>query len=150
MYNKIVNYLTANCIKFEVIEHAATRTCKESAEERNTPLEWGSKTMLVNGKDSIYLLLYRADRKISWSKLRKVELLAKKSRMCSEEEVKKLGVLPGAVPPFAALLGVPGIIDSRFKEVKSMAFNAGLQGKSIVMSTEDFPTHELHEYDITE
>ena len=59
-------------------------------------------------------------------------------------------MLPGAVPPFAALLGVPGIIDSRFKEVKSMAFNAGLQGKSIVMNTEDFPSHELHEFDITE
>jgi prolyl-tRNA editing enzyme YbaK/EbsC (Cys-tRNA(Pro) deacylase) len=96
------------------------------------------------------LLLYRANRKISWSKLRKVDLLAKKSRMCSEEEVKKLGVVPGAVPPFAALLGVPGIVDSRFKEVKNMAFNAGLQGKSIVMSTEDFPFHELAEYDITE
>ena len=106
--------------------------------------------MLVKGKESIYLLLYRADRKISWSKLRKVELLAKKSRMCSEEEVRKLGVVPGAVPPFAALLGLPGIIDSRFKDVKFMAFNAGLQGKSIVMRTEDFPAHELHEFDITE
>jgi prolyl-tRNA editing enzyme YbaK/EbsC (Cys-tRNA(Pro) deacylase) len=64
--------------------------------------------------------------------------------------VKKLGVQPGAVPPFAHLLGVPGIVDSKFKEVKSMAFNAGLQDKSIVMSTEDFPFNEMSEYDITE
>ncbi len=55
--------------------------------------------------------------------------------MCSQEEVKKLGVLPGAVPPFAALLGVKGIVDSRFKDVKNMAFNAGLKGRSIVMNT---------------
>lgn len=59
--------------------------------------------------------------------------------MCTEDEVKNLGVLPGGVPPFAALLGVPGIVDSRFKEVKEMAFNAGLKGKSITMHTEDFP-----------
>jgi len=39
------------------------------------------------------------------------------------------------VPPFADLLGIPGIVDSKFKEVKTMAFNAGLQGKSIVMNT---------------
>jgi prolyl-tRNA editing enzyme YbaK/EbsC (Cys-tRNA(Pro) deacylase) len=73
--------------------------------------------------------------KINWNKLRKVDILAKKSRMCKEEEVKNLGVLPGGVPPFSALLGIPGIVDSRFKEVKTMAFNAGLQGRSIVMKT---------------
>jgi prolyl-tRNA editing enzyme YbaK/EbsC (Cys-tRNA(Pro) deacylase) len=70
--------------------------------------------MLVTGKVALTLLLYRADRKISWSKLRKLEDL-KKSRMCNEEEVKKLGVLPGAVPPFASFLGVRGIVDARFK-----------------------------------
>jgi prolyl-tRNA editing enzyme YbaK/EbsC (Cys-tRNA(Pro) deacylase) len=99
-----------------VIEHSATRTSKESAEERNTPLEWGSKTMIVTGKTALTLLLYRANRKISWSKLRKVDDM-KKGRMCNEEEVKNLGVLPGAVPPFAALLGVRGLIDTRFREV---------------------------------
>jgi prolyl-tRNA editing enzyme YbaK/EbsC (Cys-tRNA(Pro) deacylase) len=54
VYQKIVNYLTARNVQFQVIEHSATRTSKESAEERNTPLEWGSKTMLVTGKDSVY------------------------------------------------------------------------------------------------
>jgi prolyl-tRNA editing enzyme YbaK/EbsC (Cys-tRNA(Pro) deacylase) len=105
--------------------------------------------MIVAGKTALTLLLYRADRKISWNKLRKLEDL-KKSRMCNEEEVRKLGVLPGAVPPFTALLGVRGIVDSRFKEVKSMAFNAGLRGKSIVIATEDFPFEEMRESDITE
>ena len=71
--------------------------------------------MLVYGKDQPYLLLYRANRKVSWSKLRKVEVLGKKSRMCNEEEVHKLGVLPGGVPPFSHLLGVKGIFDSKFR-----------------------------------
>ncbi len=70
--------------------------------------------------------------------------------MCNEEEVKKLGVLPGAVPPFASFLGVRGIVDARFKQIKNMAFNAGLRGRSIVMATEDFPFEEMKEFDITE
>jgi prolyl-tRNA editing enzyme YbaK/EbsC (Cys-tRNA(Pro) deacylase) len=61
-----------------------------------------------------------------------------------------LGVLPGAVPPFSKILGIAGIVDSRFKELKDMAFNAGLQGKSIVMNTCDFPFEEMLEFDITE
>ena len=84
MFNKITNYLTQRGIAFEVLEHAPTRTSQESASIRNTPLEWGSKTMLVKGKQSLVMLLYRADRRISWSKLRKVEIVGKKSRMSSE------------------------------------------------------------------
>lgn len=67
------------------MEHESTKTSKESAIIRNTPLEWGSKTMLVQSKDKqIYMLLYRANNKINWSKLRKVECLGKKARMCEE------------------------------------------------------------------
>lgn len=150
IFEKIIAFLTARQTQFQVLEHAATRTSEESAAERATPLEWGSKTMLVAGKTGLLLLLYRADRKLSWSKLRKVELLGKKSRMCQAEEVEQLGVLPGAVPPFAALLGVSGIVDSRFREQEKMAFNAGLQGKSVVMNTVDFPFEQMHEADITE
>ena len=59
--------------------------------------------------------------------------------MSQEEEVKALGVLPGAVPPFAPLLGIQGLVDARFRQQEMMAFNAGLKGKSIVMKTQDFP-----------
>jgi len=38
VFNKITSYLSSKGVKFEVIEHAATRTSHESAEERNTPL----------------------------------------------------------------------------------------------------------------
>ena len=69
--------------------------------------------------------------------------------MCTEEEVRALGVLPGAVPPFSALLGVKGVVDARFKQPKMMAFNAGLKEKSIVMKTDDFPFEGMAETDIT-
>lgn len=135
-----------------MLEHESAKTAKESAEMRNTPLEWGSKTMLVrSSKDKqVYMLLYRANHKISWSKLRKVEVLGKKARMCEEAELTALGVKPGAVPPFAGLMGLKGVMDCKFKEEKMMAFNAGLRRKSMVMSTKDFLMEEFDEFDITE
>ena len=104
--------------------------------------------MIVKGKNGLVMLLYRADRKVSWNKMRKIAEI-KKGRMCTEEEVKALGVLPGAVPPFSALLGVKGVVDIHFMEQKMMAFNAGLKEKSIVMKTEDFPFEGMTEADIT-
>ena len=50
-----------------------------------------------------------------------------------------LGVRPGGVPPFAEILGVKGLIDKKFEDEKMIAFNAGMQDKSIIMSTIDFP-----------
>ena len=95
--------------------------------------------MLIKGKESIFLLVYRANRKVSWNKLRKVDIVGKKGSMCKEEDVLALGVRPGGVPPFAQILGVKGLLDKKFREEKMLAFNAGLQGKSIIMKTEDYP-----------
>lgn len=60
--------------------------------------------------------MYRANRKVSWSKLRKLEAISKKGAMCKEEDVLKLGVRPGGVPPFSQLLGVKGLVDKKFRE----------------------------------
>jgi Ala-tRNA(Pro) deacylase len=73
LFNRIHEFLKSKNIEFEVMEHEPTRTSEESASVRNTPLEWGAKTMLVKGKTDTILLVYRANRKVSWSKLRKLE-----------------------------------------------------------------------------
>jgi prolyl-tRNA editing enzyme YbaK/EbsC (Cys-tRNA(Pro) deacylase) len=110
----------------KLLVHEASRTSEESSAIRNTPLEWGSKTMLINTQDKEkVLLVYRANRKISWKKLRKLPSVGKKAQMAVEEDVHKLGLKPGGVPPFPSLLGLKGIIDIKFKEVQEMAFNAG-------------------------
>ena len=72
MFNKITTLLKKRGVGFEVLEHAPTRTSQESASTRNTPLEWGSKTMVVKGKEGLVMLLYRADRRVSWNKMRKL------------------------------------------------------------------------------
>lgn len=117
------------------MDHTPTRTSEESANVRNTPLEWGAKTMLINSVQGVLLLVYRANRKVSWSKLRKVEWVGKMGRMLKEEQVLAMGVRPGGVPPFPQLLGVKGLMDRRFRDEKMVAFNAGLQGRSIIMKT---------------
>lgn len=48
------------------------------------------------------------------------------------------------------MVGLPGIIDSRFKEVEDMAFNAGHRAKSIIMKTVDYPFEGTQLEDITE
>lgn len=85
LFNKIHSFLSDRKIEFQVMDHIPTRTSEESANVRNTPLEWGAKTMLINSVQGVLLLVYRANRKVSWSKLRKVEWVGKMGRMLKEE-----------------------------------------------------------------
>lgn len=106
--------------------------------------------MLVNAVDNqLVLLIYRANRKVSWKKIRKIALVGKKAQMATEEEVLKLGVKPGGVPPFPHMIGLKGILDDKFKEVDMMAFNAGHKCKSIIMKTSDFPLEDIAVCEIT-
>lgn len=42
--------------------------------------------MLVSGVDNrLILLIYRANRKVSWKKIRKIEQVGKKSQMAGEQ-----------------------------------------------------------------
>ena len=48
------------------------------------------------------------------------------------------GLLPGAVPPFGALFGLPALVDEALAEREEIAFNAGSNTVSIVMRGDDF------------
>ena len=106
--------------------------------------------MLIKAQDKTKtLLIYRANTKISWKKLRKIKYVGKKAQMASEEDVHELGLKPGGVPPFPTLFGLKGIIDINFPKIKEMAFNAGHKEKSIIMETEAYPTEGCTFEDIT-
>ena len=98
--------------------------------------------LVIGAGDKVLMLVYRAHLKVSWKKLRKISIIGRKAKMASEEEVLKLGLRPGGVPPFPHMLGLVGIIDKRFMEVDGVAFNAGHRQKSVNMLTKDYPLEE--------
>ena len=88
IFEKVSKFLSEKGIKFEATEHEPVRTSEEAALIRKTPLQWGAKTMLINTQDnSKILLIYRANMKVSWKKLRKIKYVGKKARMGTEADV---------------------------------------------------------------
>lgn len=62
-----------------MVQHESCKTSEESAKVRGTPLEWGAKTMIVKkGTGEYIMLVYPASLKLSWSKVKKIELVGKK------------------------------------------------------------------------
>jgi len=60
-------------------------------------------------------------------------------RFATPEELLALtGCVPGAVPPFGNLFGLPVLVDEALVAREEIAFNAGSNDVSMVMATADF------------
>lgn len=59
---------------------------------------------------------------------------AKSTRFASEDEVKRVtGCVPGAVPPFGSLWGLPTYVDGSLRaQGDTINFNSGLRTASVV------------------
>ena len=121
-------------------------TCEEAAEVRGATLASGAKAMLLKytGKKlsnegiEYYLAVASAANRFS-SKQFKKTINCKSFRFATPEEVwEKTGCLPGAVPPFGKIFGVPVWVDRSLGKNESINFNCGLRTHSITMKYADY------------
>ena len=77
-------------------------------------------------------------RRVDNAKVRAV-LGTRTLRFATPEELLALtGCVPGAVPPFGNLFGLPVLVDQALAVREEIAFNAGSNTRSIIMRCADF------------
>ena len=123
---------------FRLLEHAAVFTSEEAAQVRGTPIEAGAKALvLVAAGEPVHVVL-AGHRRVDNARLRAI-LGTRTLRFATPEELLALtGCVPGAVPPFGNLFGLPVLVDEELTRREEIAFNAGGNAVSIVMRCDDF------------
>jgi Ala-tRNA(Pro) deacylase len=135
---RLIEWLIAAGVPFEVLEHAPVRTSAEAAAIRGTPLESGAKALVVRADERPVHLVLPADRRIDNARLRGV-LGARRLRFVTPDELWTLtGCVPGAVPPFGHLFDLEVLVDEELTRADEIAFNAGSPSVSITMRGADF------------
>lgn len=129
---------------YQRFEHEAVRTSEEAALVRpDYSISQGSKALIVRikrGADkSFAMLVVPGDRRFDIVKARQV-LQSSDIRFANETEVDELtsGVLPGGVPPFGNLFGIPVYADLHVFDSERIIFNAGDRHVSIAMRSNDY------------
>lgn len=121
-------------------------TCEEAAEVRGVSLDSGAKAMLLKdtGKKlalegiPFYLAILSAGKRFNSKAFKKI-VNCKSLRFATPEEVfQTTGCLPGAVPPFGKIFGVPVWVDRSLGKNDQINFNCGLRSKSMSMSYADY------------
>ena len=149
-FQKLKAMLEESKVQFELTTHKPVLTSEEAAAVRGATLDSGSKAILL--KDSskklvlegvpFYLAILSASKKFSSKQFKKI-INCKNIRFATPEEVyTTTGCLPGAVPPFGRLFGIPVWVDRSIKRQENINFNFGLRTHSVSMKMEDWNNFE--------
>lgn len=94
---------------------------------------------LIESNPLFYLAVMSAAKQFSWKLLKKA-LKIKNMRFASPEEVFQVTrCLPGAVPPFGSVFGVPTLVDESLRAQGDLInFNCGLRTHSVKMGVKDY------------
>ncbi len=134
---KSIELLTEKGISFEKLEHPPVTTSSEAAGARGSELSQGAKAIIVKAKDQFYHLIISAAIPLDNNKLRKV-IGSRRVRFARTEELFELtGCLPGAVPPFGNLFGLPVYMDDALLSEDTVYFNCGSHTISLRMKRAD-------------
>ena len=135
---RLERWLLERGARFRLIEHAPVFTSEEAARVRGTPIEAGAKALVLQAADRVVHVVLPGHRRVDNARLRAV-LGTRTLRFATPEELLALtGCVPGAVPPFGNLFGLPVLVDEELAQREEIAFNAGGNAVSIVMRCDDF------------
>lgn len=138
MTERLERWLREQGAAFRLMEHAPVFTSEEAARVRGTPIEAGAKALVLLAADRPAHVVVPGHRRVDNARLRAV-LGTRTLRFATPEELLALtGCVPGAVPPFGNLFGLPVLVDDEVAQRDEIAFNAGSNAVSIAMSAADF------------
>jgi len=134
---KAIQLLDSKGISFERLEHTVVTTSSEASGARGSKLSQGAKAIIVKANDQFYHLIISAAVPLDNNKLRKV-LGTRRVRFATTDELFEItGCLPGAVPPFGNLFGLPVFMDNALMEEDTVYFNCGSHTISFRMKRSD-------------
>lgn len=138
LFRKIVALLEAGSILYRMVDHEPVFTSEEAARVRGTKLSQGAKALVLFGDKKPLMIVIPADKRLSFSKAKKL-IGIKDLRLASPEEVLTLlGVEIGSVPPFGNLEGLDLYLDETMSENDEIVFNPGVHVKSITIKYRDY------------
>ena len=138
--NTIRSLLDKYAVPYQYMEHEAGKTSEEMAVIRKDfSLSEGAKALVLMTDNRFIQVVVPGDKKFNNGKLKKITN-AKNIRFANPEELNTLtkGILPGAVPPFGNLFGIPVYADKKLFLNEQIVFNCGERTASISMQSDDY------------
>lgn len=135
---KLSDYLKANEVQYEVMNHSHSGSSMQTAIASNVPARCLAKAVVLEDDKHAVMAVLPASRRLQLRELQARSGLA--LRLATEAELKGLFLdcEPGAVPPVGAVYGIETIWDDSLMEQPETYFEAGDHETLVHMKTRDF------------
>ena len=140
VFEQIKQLLTEHSADYEVMHHQPVYTSEEAARVRGTSLSSGAKALICKCDAEMILFVMPANKRLASKAVRR-EFGWRKMRFATPEELT--GLIPGSIPPFGRLFGLPTYCDVGLAENERINFNAGAHAISINLLYSDYVRIEL-------
>jgi len=118
-------YLTAQSVPYDVLEHKRTRCSARTADASRVPSECLAKGVLVKHKDGYILAIVPASRQVRLEEVGR--WFNRPVALATEDEIGALfpDCEHGAVPPIAAAYGLKAVLDASLEGHDDIYFEGG-------------------------
>jgi Ala-tRNA(Pro) deacylase len=137
--DRLLKYLNENDIHYQILSHPAAFTAHQVAMASHVPDSVVAKTLLVRAGSQHWLVVLRADQRVSHRLLKDV-LEANHVALAHEEDLPLFfpDCEPSAMPPFGKLYGLPVLVEKSLADDEEIVFNACTHTSAIRLRFEDF------------
>ncbi len=137
-FDKIISMLNRNNTEYQTIEHEPVYTSAQAESISGLDLSQGVKSLLLKADKTFVLVVLPGDKRIDFNKVKAVTS-AKKVRFATKEEVKDIMHCElGACYPIGSFLNLRTVADPSVMENDIVAFNPGVNDKSIILKSQDY------------
>lgn len=135
---KLISYLDEKKVNYEVLHHAAAFTAQTIAAAEHVKGRHHAKVVMVKSGGQHLMAVLPADSRLDLEKLENVT--GKPAFLEHEAEFKDLfpDCVPGAMPPFGDLYGVPTYVDKSLTNQDYIVFEAGTHTDAIKLRYPDY------------
>ena len=135
---KLSDYLKANAVPYDVLNHPHSGSSMQTARASNVPAHCVAKAVVLEDDAHAMMAVLPASRRLKLGDLRASN--GRALRLATEAELKTLfnDCEPGAVPPGGVAYGMETIWDESLMAQPEMYFEAGDHETLVHMKTHDF------------
>ena len=135
---KLSDYLKANGVQYEVVNHSHSGNSMQTAKASNVPAHCLAKAVVLEDDTHAVMAVLPASRRLQLRELQASN--GRALRLATEAELKYLfnDCEPGAVPPVGAVYGIETVWDDSLMEQPEIYFEAGDHETLVHMKTRDF------------
>jgi len=135
---KLSDYLKANEVQYEVVNHSHSGNSMQTAKASNVPARCVAKAVVLEDDSHVVMAVLPASRRLQLREFQAGNGYT--LRLATEAELKQLfkDCEPGAVPPVGVVYGIETIWDDSLMEQPETYFEAGDHETLVHMKTRDF------------